>query len=93
MGTTSIEMKTEIFTDEMFNLGSRLDTDWYKVFPIVRPDDRINPIVIKKLMHATRDNRPLYWIDGWNLPSMDAAEVEKEVIKDIIECLVWENIK
>jgi hypothetical protein len=93
MVTTSITNIKEIFSDDMFSRGSRPNSEGYEVFPIVRPDGRINPIIIQGLMVATRNGRPLYFISGWNLPSMDAGEVEKEVIKEIMECLVWENIK
>jgi hypothetical protein len=92
MVTKSITNIKEIFTDSMFESGCRLGKDGHHLFPIRRPDDRINPIIIRRLF-ATRGNKSLYWIDGWGLPSMDASEVEKEVIKDIIECLVWQNIK
>ena len=93
MDNRSIVQVTEIFTDVMFCRGSRTNSEGYEVFPIVRPDSRINPIVIQRLMVATRNSRPLYFILWRNLPSMDAGEVEKEVIKDIMKCLVWENIK
>lgn len=93
MDTTSITNIKEIFSDDMFSRVFRTNSEGYDVFQIVRPDSRINPIVIQRLMVATRNSRPLYFILGWNLPSMDANEVEKEVIKDIMECLVWENIK
>ncbi len=93
MDTTPITSIKEIFSDDMFSRGSRTNSEGYEVFPIVRPGSRINQIVIQRLMVATRNSRPLYFILGWNLPSMDAGEAEKEVIKDIMECLVWENIK
>ena len=93
MGTTGITNIDEIFSDDMFNRGFRTNSEGYDVFPIVRPDGEINPIVIQKLSIATRNNRSLYFISGWDLTSMDSDEVEKEVIKDIMECLIWENIK
>lgn len=83
---------TEIFSDTMFSSGCRMGKDGHDIFPIVRPDSRIDPIVIMRLF-ADKNKKPLYWINGWNLPSMDAEEVEKEIIKDIIECLAWETIK
>jgi len=93
MDKNSILYIKEIFTDAMFESGYRRDNDECDVFPIVRPDERINPIVIERLKLATRNNKRLYWITGFNLPSMDAEDVEREVIKDIMECLVWQNIK
>ena len=83
---------TEIFTDSMFESRCRLGKDGHDLFPIARPDERITPIVIRRLF-ATKNNKPLYWIDGFGLPSMNASEVETEIIKDIIECMTWETIK
>jgi hypothetical protein len=92
MDRNSIVNITEIFTDVIFEAGCRLGKDGHHLFPIRRPDDRITPIIIRRLF-ATRGNKSLYWIDGFGLPSMDESEVEKEVIKDIIECMSWETIK
>lgn len=86
---------TEIFTDAMFNKGCVMGNNGYDLFPIARPDGRIKPTIIQKLV-ATRNNKPLYWITNEkipSLPSMDASEVESEIIKDIIECMTWETIK
>lgn len=86
---------TEIFTDDMFNKGCVMGNNGYDLFPIARPDGRIKPTIIQKLV-ATRNNKPLYWIVNEkipSLPSMNASEVETEIIKDIIECMTWETIK
>lgn len=83
---------TGIFSDAIFSLGCRIGNDGYARFSIIRPDGRIDPIVIMRTI-ATRDDKPLYWISGWNLPSMDESKIEKEIIKDIMECLVWETIR
>jgi hypothetical protein len=95
MDRNSVVSITEIFTDAMFEAGCVMGGNGYDLFPIARPDGRIKPTIIQKLV-ATRNNNPLYWINNEkipSLPSMDASEVEREVIKDIIECLVWETIK
>jgi hypothetical protein len=93
MDRNSIVHVKEIFTDTIFESGYRRNSEECDLFPIVRPDERINPIIIERLKLSTRNNKRLYWIIGFNLPSMDEEEVEREVIKDIIECLVWETIK
>ena len=93
MDKNSIITINEIFTDDVFSSGCRCGKDGHELFPIVRSWDPGKLIVIRKLF-ATRNNKPLYWIDNMpGKPSMDAEEVEREVIKDIMEGLVWENIK
>jgi hypothetical protein len=92
MDTTSITPITEIFTDAIFEAGCRLGKDGHHLFPIRRTDGITNPILIRRLF-ATRGNKSLYWIENLRTPSMDASEVEDEVIKDIIQSMLWKNIK
>ena len=89
---TNIQI-TEIFSNSMFERGSRMGRDGHHVFPILKPCHPEKLIVIKRLF-ATRDDKPLYWIECMPAaPSMGESEVETKVIEDITEGLLWENIK
>lgn len=82
-----------VFTDAIFEVCSRIGKDGHRFMSISRPCYYRKPIIIRKLF-ASRDDRPLYWIDCMpGAPSMGESEVERKVIEDITEGLLWENIR
>lgn len=84
---------TEIFSDFIFDMYSRIGKDGHRLLCIGRPCYSRNSIIIRRLF-ATRGDKPLYWIDCIpGAPFMDESEVENKVIEDITKGLLWENIK
>lgn len=84
---------TEVFTDAIFEVCSRIGKDGHRFMCISRPCYHGKPIIIRKLF-ATRDDKPLYWIDCMpEAPSMGESEVESKVIGYITKGLLWERMK
>jgi hypothetical protein len=84
---------TEIFSDIMFEIGSRIGKDGHLLFPIARPCYPGELIIIRRLF-STSNNRPLYWIDNMSkLPMMYESGVESEVINHIAGGILWKKMK